>query len=79
MVRAAKYARADDDGRKLIASAMDLPGDIQVTQGELRIILAPAASPNRTRAIARLCEELTATQTIYPGTQLRVSYAIRDA
>lgn len=73
------YARAEDEGRKLIASAMDLPGDIQVAQGELRITLAPAASPNRTRAIAKLCEELTATRTLYPGTQLRLSYAIREA
>ncbi|MBI5821649.1 MAG: hypothetical protein HZA88_21985 [Verrucomicrobia bacterium] len=73
------YSREDDEGRKLIASAMNLSGDIHVGAGELRITLAPAASPSRTRAIAKLCEELTATNTVYPGTRLRLSYTIREA
>ncbi len=73
------YSRHEDEGRKLLASAMKLPGDIEVGPGELRIILQPAASPNRTRAIARLCDELNATQTVYPGTRLRLRYAIREA
>jgi len=72
------YSRHEDEGRKLIASAMQLAGDIEVGAGELRVTLEPAASPNRTHAIARLCEELNATQTVYPGTQLRLRYAIRE-
>ncbi|HTP25186.1 MAG TPA: hypothetical protein VMK12_05920, partial [Anaeromyxobacteraceae bacterium] len=72
------YCRHEDEGRKLIASAMRLSGDIEVSTGELRITLEPASSPNRTRAIARLCEELNVTQTVYPGTQLRLRYAIRE-
>jgi len=72
------YSRHEDEGRKLIASAMQLSGGIEVGAGELRVTLEPAASPNRTRAIARLCEELNATQTVYPGTQLRLRYAIRE-
>lgn len=72
------YSRHEDEGRKLIASAMQLSGSIEVGVGELRVTLEPAASPNRTRAIARLCEELNATQTVYPGTQLRLRYAIRE-
>jgi len=73
------YNRHEDEGRKLIASAMQLPGDIKVGVGELNITLAPAASPNRTRAIARLCDELNASEPTYPGTQLRLRYAIREA
>jgi hypothetical protein len=57
---------------------MQLSGSIEVGPGELRVTLEPAASPNRTRAIALLCEELNATQTVYPGTQLRLRYAIRE-
>jgi transposase len=75
----AHYSRQEDEGRKLIASAMQLSGDIKVGARELRITLAPAASPNRTRAIARLCDELNASETVYPGTQLRLRYAIREA
>lgn len=73
------YRRHEDEGRKLLASAMQLSGDIAVGTGELRITLEPAASPNRTQAIARLCDELNATQIFYPGTRLRLRYAIREA
>lgn len=73
------YSRHEDEGRKLIASAMQLSGDIKVGARELHITLAPAASPNRTRAIAQLCDELNAGETTYPGTQLRLRYAIREA
>jgi prepilin-type processing-associated H-X9-DG protein len=73
------YSRHEEEGRKLIASAMQLSGDIKVEAGELHITLAPTASPNRTRAIARLCDELNASETTYPGTQLRLRYAIREA
>jgi prepilin-type processing-associated H-X9-DG protein len=73
------YRRHEDEGRKLLASAMQLSGDIAVGPGELRITLEPAASPNRTQAIARLCDELNATQIFYPGTRLRLRYAIREA
>jgi prepilin-type processing-associated H-X9-DG protein len=72
------YARHEDEGRKLIASAMRLAGNIEVAASELRITLQPAASPNRTRAIAKLCDELNASNTIYPGTQLRLRYSIRE-
>ena len=73
------YSRHEDEGRKLIAAAMQLSGDIDVGPGELRITLEPAASPNRTRAIAALCDELNASAVVYPGTQLRLVYAIREA
>lgn len=73
------YRRHADEGRKLVASALRLPGVIEVAERELRITLAPAASPNRTKAIAALCDELNATETHYPGTNLRLYYAIREA
>jgi len=73
------YARADDEGRKLIASALDLSGDLSVSDGTLLVTLEPAASPNRTKALAKMCEELTATKTIYPGTQLALAYRVREA
>lgn len=73
------YRRAEDEGRKLIASALQLPGDLTVKPGELWIELGPAASPNRTRAIAALCDELNSLNVTYPGTQLRLRYAIREA
>jgi len=71
------YSRIDDEGRKLIASAFELAGDFHVTSDELRVTLEPAASPNRTKAIAALCTELNQMETCYPGTTLRLNFAIR--
>ena len=72
------YRRADDEGRTLIQSALASAADLEVTQTELRVTLAPQSSPHRTRAIAALCEELNRTNTLFPGSQLRLRYTIRE-
>jgi transposase len=71
------YARADDEGRTLIASAFQSAGDLEVTPTELRVTLNPQSSPHRTHAIAELCRQLDETETCFPGTDLRIRYAIR--
>ncbi len=72
------YRRAADEGRTLVQSALATAADISVTAGErqLRVLLAPMSSPHRTRAIATLCQELTAAAVVFPGTRLRLVYAI---
>jgi hypothetical protein len=40
--------------------------------------LAPASAPRRSRALAGLCTELTATATRYPGTDLTLAYSVKD-
>ena len=72
------YPRAQDEGRTLTLSALASAADLEVTDKELRVTLAPLSSPHRTRAIAALCEELNATQTVFPGSRLRLRYAIRE-
>lgn len=71
------YSRADDEARALIREAFTLSGDINVTDGQLRVTLDPASAPRRTRALAALCDQLTAVQATYPGTQLKISYAMK--
>lgn len=71
------YRRAQDEGRTLIQSALASAADLDVTQDELRVTLAPLSSPHRTRAIAALCQELNRTNTVFPGCSLRLRYAIR--
>ena len=73
------YRRVDDEGRTLIQSALASPADITVTDQELRLTLAPMSSPHRTRAIAALCEQLNKSDTVFPGSNLRLRYAIRNA
>jgi len=36
------------------------------------------SAPRRTRPIAALCQELTATKTIYPGTDLILVYSVKE-
>jgi hypothetical protein len=73
---APRYKRADDEGRTLVQSALAGAADIEVTETELRVTLAPLSSAHRTRAIAALCEELDRTPVCFPGTRLRMRFAI---
>ena len=73
------YARVTDEGRTLIAAALQSAGDLDVTQTELRVTLNPQSSPHRTRVIAELCRQLDETETCFPGTDLRIRYAIRGS
>jgi hypothetical protein len=57
------YPGAADEARALLREAMRLPGDIHITGDILHLRLDPATAARRSRAIAGLCHELTATQT----------------
>ena len=72
------YARAGDEGYALIREALTASGDIIPDGGTLTIRLDPLTAPRRTRAIAALCDQLNATATRYPGTQLTLRYEIKD-
>jgi len=72
------YRRADDEGRTLIQSALASRADIEVTHEELRITLAAQSSVHRTRVVAELCKELNTAPTLFPGSRLRMRYAIRE-
>ncbi len=76
---AGHYRRAGDEGRTLLQAALASAADLEVTQTELRITLAAQSSPHRTRAIAVLCEELNQTEILFPGSRLRLHYAVREA
>jgi transposase len=73
------YRRAGQEGRTLLQSALASAADLQVTETQLRVSLAPQSSAHRTRAIAALCEKLNRTQTLFPGSRLRLHYAIRES
>ncbi len=71
------YRRTEQEGRTLIQSALSATGDIEVTDTELLISIDPLSSPHRTAALAAICEELSATATRFPGTKLRMRFAIK--
>jgi hypothetical protein len=71
------YPRAEQEGRTLLHEFFVTAGDIHITDDELRITLAPLSSPHRTRAALALCELLDRTATVFPGTRLRLRFAVR--
>jgi transposase len=73
------YRRAHDEGRTLLQAAFAGAANLQVTDNELRVTLAPLSSPHRSRAIAALCNQLNRTNTCFPGSSLRLRYAVRPA
>lgn len=73
------YCRAGQEGRTLLQSALASTADLQVTETELRVTLAPQSSPHRTHAIAALCDQLNQTKTLFPGSRLRLHFAIKEA
>ena len=72
------YARVDDEGRTLVQSILAAPADLAVVGEELHVRVAPLSSPHRTRALSALCEELDRRNALFPGTRLRLRYAVAD-
>jgi hypothetical protein len=70
------YARADDEGRTLIQSALQSTAALEPIANELRITLSPLSSPHRSQALAALCETLNKTETRFPGTDLLMRFAV---
>jgi hypothetical protein len=71
------YARAEQEGRTLLHEIFTIAGDIRVCHTELHVTLAPLSSPHRTRAAQAMCDILDQTATIFPGSHLRVRFAVR--
>jgi hypothetical protein len=71
------YARVDQEGRTLLHELFATAGDIHVADGELNLTLAPLSSPHRTHAAQALCEILDKMATIFPGSRLRIRFAMR--
>ena len=44
----------------------------------MHVTLNALSAPHRTRPIAGLCQDLTDTQTLYPGTNYHLAYAIKS-
>jgi hypothetical protein len=72
------YARADDEGRTLIQTALASVGELRVEGHDLHVTLDPLSSPHRTRAIGNLCQALNKIVALFPGSNLRLRYAVRE-
>ena len=70
------YRRTDDEGRTLVQTALASAADIDVIDDELRVTLAPLSSAHRSRAVAALCAQLNASPVRFPGSRLRLRFAV---
>jgi transposase len=71
-----RYARAEDEGRTLIQTVLQSTATLEPTDQELRVTLSPLSSPHRSQAVAALCESLNTAETCFPGTNLRMRFAV---
>jgi transposase len=71
------YYRTDDEGRTLLHAAFQSTARVEVRGEELYVELAPQSSPHRSEVIRTLCETLNALGTSFPGTRLRLHFAIQ--
>jgi prepilin-type processing-associated H-X9-DG protein len=73
------YKRVEEEGRTFIQAALQDPADLEPTEDQLRITLAPLSSPHRSRVLGALCEALNQTHTKFPGSELEMRYSIATA
>jgi transposase len=71
------YARAEDEARTLLREVFSRPADMVIENGVLHVRIDALSAPRRTRALAALCQQLTETKTIYPGTDLVLAYTVK--
>jgi transposase len=64
------------DVRDLLRSFAELSGEISTTSTGVVVTLDPPDTPQHRRALRGLCDELNEFGAVFPGTDLRVSYAL---
>jgi hypothetical protein len=71
-------APAEDEARTLLREIFASPADLEIHDGTLHVRIDALTAPRRSRALAGLCEELTATEAVYPGTDLTLVYSVTE-
>ncbi len=70
------YARSEDERRPLITAALQSTATVEPVGNELRVTLRRQSSPHRSQAITELCRLLNDTNTRFPGSHLRLRFAV---
>jgi hypothetical protein len=70
-----------DDARKLLREVYTTDADLAPDEaaGTLTVRLHYPANPVNAKVLAHLCQELTETETVFPGTKLRLIYQLVSA
>jgi len=73
------YRRQPDEGRALVREMMQATGDLEATNHTLTVRLRPLSARRHTAAMAAVCEELSRRELHFPGTNLVLHFAVKDA
>ena len=70
------YSKTQDEGRMLVKEIVKTDADLKPDYESkiLRVRLHSLSTPRANRAVERLCQLLNETETIFPGTDLRLIY-----
>lgn len=71
------YQRTEDEGRTLVQNVLAQSGDIHIDKCVLRVCLEPMSSPHRTQALRALCDDLNATETVFPASGLPLRFEVK--
>lgn len=72
------YARSHHEGRTLLHALFQTAGRVELDEQQLLITIHPQSSPHRTSVVRSLCEQLNQLETRFPGTNLRLKFAVDD-
>ena len=73
-----QYARTEDEGRTFLNAVFQTSGRLEVGTDELQVTLAAQSAPHRTKALVALCEQVNALGACFPGTSLRLRFAVEQ-
>ena len=73
---AGHYARVVDEGRTFLHAVFQSPAHLEVSADELRVTIAAQSSLHRTLALSKLCQQLDDLAVSFPGTTLRLRFAV---
>jgi hypothetical protein len=66
------------EGCALTRAILQSRGHLRVTDTELHVTLDPLAQPYKTRALAALCKDLTRLDSVFPGTNIKMVFHVRE-
>jgi DNA-binding CsgD family transcriptional regulator len=71
-------ARVEQEGRTFLHELLRTPADIAVVGTDLQVTLWPMSSPHRTLAARAMCQPLNDAARLFPGSRLRLRFAVHD-
>lgn len=73
------YPRWRHESHDMVRTFLNTMGDLEVSDGEIRVTLQSQSSPHRTRVLAHLCTEINSLNAKFPGSNLVLRFGVYEA